>query len=111
MIIILNLISLIRVIRQKNRIRQNRFIWRKCLKLPIEMISISNIYLICFLPSDIIIVLRLLLDNRKLGEKALQICFQYTFLLANALLPFVTLSLLIFFSFIFINVNKNKTIK
>jgi hypothetical protein len=58
------------------------------------MISISSIYLICFLPSGLIVVLRMLLDDKQFGEEALQSCFQYTFLFANALLPYVTLSLL-----------------
>jgi hypothetical protein len=75
------------------------------------MISISSIYIICFLPSGIITILQSLLNDPKFGSIALQVRFQYTFLMAYALLPFVTLSLLIFFSFIFINVNKNKTIK
>jgi hypothetical protein len=94
LIIILNILLIIRIIRQKNRIKQNRSIWCKCRKLTIQMISISSIYLICFLPSGIIYVLRILLNNNQFGENAFQICFQYTFLFANSLLPFVTISLL-----------------
>ncbi|CAF1513464.1 unnamed protein product [Rotaria sordida] len=111
LIIVLNIILLIQVIRQKNRIKQNRFIWRKCRKLTIQMISISSIYIICFILSGIITILRILLSDPYFGFNVIQVCFQYTFLFANALLPFVTLSLLIFFSFICSNVNKNKTIK
>ncbi len=58
------------------------------------MISISSIYIICFLPSGIITILQSLLNDPKFGSIALQVCFQYTYLFANALLPFVTLSLL-----------------
>jgi len=94
LIMILNIVLIIRVIRQKNRIKQNRSIWYRCRKLTIQMISISSIYLICFLPSGLIYVLRILLNDTQFGENALQIYFQYTFLFANALLPFVTLSLL-----------------
>lgn len=94
LILLLNIILLIRVIQQKNRIKQNRSIWYKCRKLTIEMISISSIYLICFLPSGLIQILRILLNDYKFGENSLHICFQYTFLLANTLLPFVTLTFL-----------------
>ncbi|CAF1633423.1 unnamed protein product [Adineta ricciae] len=93
-IIILNLSLLIRVINRKIHLKQNRITWKKCRKLTIQMITISSIYLICFLPTGIIVVLRNLLANKHIGEREMQICFKYTFLLANALLPYVTLSLL-----------------
>ncbi|UJR24716.1 hypothetical protein I4U23_006090 [Adineta vaga] len=92
LIIILNITLIIRVIKRKNHIQTNQLIWKRCRKLTIQMITISSIYLICFLPSGIITILRSLLADSKFGEQAMQTCFRYTFLLANALLPYVTLS-------------------
>jgi hypothetical protein len=90
LIVLLSMALFIRVIRHKNRIQQS-FVWSKHRKLTIQVLSISSLYTVCFLPSISIAITSKLLNDPKFGIELQTPYLEYLPILGRTLMPFLTI--------------------
>ena len=93
LIVILSAALFIRVIRQRNRVYQP-FVWSKHRKLTIQLLSLSSLYMICFLPSIINAMIAKIVNDPMFGIVVQTVYLDYLPILGRSLTPFLSLATL-----------------
>ena len=93
LIVILSAALFIRVIRQRNRVYQS-FVWSKHRKLTIQLLSLSSLYMVCFLPSIINALIAKIVQDPMFGIVVQTVYLDYLPILGRSITPFLSLATL-----------------
>lgn len=93
LIVILSAALFIRVIRQRNRVYQS-FVWSKHRKLTIQLLCLSSLYMICYLPSIINALIAKIVNDPMFGIAVQTDYLDYLPILGRSLTPFLSLATL-----------------
>ena len=93
LIVVLSAALLIRVVRQKHHVHQP-FVWSKHRKLTMQLLSLSTLYIVCFLPSILNALIGKVIKEPEFGIKLETAYLDYLPVLARSLTPFLSLAAL-----------------